>query len=457
MNQPRDTEGRFGTMARQEAAVALIDDVDARLAEARALYGDFVTDHHIALPDRVEDLLARLREQGMNPLLVGGSVRDSFDGTTPKDLDFEVYGGSIDDVQRAASQVGRVDAVGKTYGVLKMNLGPDADIDLSVPRRDNKVGIGHRGFTVDMDPTLGVSEAAERRDFTINAMAYDPARRVLIDPHGGRRDLDDGILRHVSPAFAEDPLRVLRGMQFSARFGMYVHPDTAEFARSLRPEASSLHNTGVSEEWAKWARKSRRPSDGLRALRQTGWDAEFPGLAEINDAHLAVEVNSTNMVMREAQAYAGRYDERVVLGAVLMRRMSEADAEKFAARTILGKDAQKRAVLLARDDRPLPNTAAEAREQALSGATIRERCLMVAGRGNVDRAADALHRSAQEGVTDGSEKDLLVGEDIMATAPGVRPGRWIAETVNAARLAQARGEFRDRDTALEWLAANKPS
>lgn len=89
-----------------------------------------------------------------------------------------------------------------------MTLASGEDIDLSVPRRENKVGVGYRGFSVAVDPTLSVSEAAARRDFTVNAMSYDSNLRVLIDPHGGRADLEARLLRHVSDAFDEDPLRV---------------------------------------------------------------------------------------------------------------------------------------------------------------------------------------------------------------------------------------------------------
>lgn len=454
MNQPRDRAGRFGrTPERPESVSDLSGD---RLAEARAAYGDFVSDHHIELPAPVENLLDRLRAAGMNPLLVGGSVRDSFDGTTSKDLDFEVYGASTDQLHQAASEVGQVNAVGKKYGVLKMTLG-DEDIDLSVPRRDNKTGVGHRDFTVDVDPGMSVTEASSRRDFTINAMSYDPRLGVLIDPHGGRRDLEDGVLRHVSPAFAEDPLRVIRGMQFAARFNMTMDPDTVSFSQSLRVEASSLHNSGMSEEWAKWARKSRRPSDGLRVLAQTEWDREFDGLAEINDAQLRNDVDSTLQVLRESQAYAGRFDERVVLAAVIMRRMDSATAAKFASRTIEGGRAQRRARLIAHDERPLPATPEQAREQAYTGATVRERCLLVAGSGLGDRAAEALRLAAQEGVTDAPEADLVSGEDIMAASAGVRPGHWIADTVARVRVAQARGEFRDRVGALSWLQQNPPT
>lgn len=211
-------------------------DLD-RINAAIERYGECVTPLVIPIPPSVQPVLHGLRQAGLRPLLVGGSVRDSFDGHPPKDLDFEVYGGSVAEVSKVLAAHGRVDEVGKEFGVLKMRTQDGIDLDVSVPRRENKVGVGHRGFQVEVDPGLSVHDAAARRDFTVNAMSYDPELGVLVDPHHGKADLDSKVLRHTSEAFSEDPLRVLRGMQFASRYGMTMASATARLSRTLADES----------------------------------------------------------------------------------------------------------------------------------------------------------------------------------------------------------------------------
>lgn len=183
-------------------------------------------------------------------MLVGGWVRDTLLGIGSKDIDIEVYGIADPDVLAAAlSVIGPVTEAGRKFGVFKVRSG-DAEIDVSLPRREVKVGAGHRGFTVIPASDLGFAEALSRRDFTINALMADPLTGEITDCHGGVADLRAGVLRHTSPAFAEDALRVLRGVQFAARFGFTMTPGTAERHfdedRSALPDAPDF---AAAESW----------------------------------------------------------------------------------------------------------------------------------------------------------------------------------------------------------------
>ncbi len=131
--------------------------------------------------------------------------------------------------------------------------------DFSVPRRDSKTGSSHIGFRHTFDPRITPREAASRRDFTINAMAWDPIAHELLDFFGGREDLENRVLRATSAAFSEDPLRVLRGMQFACRFDLTLDPATAEMSRAIRIEYSTLAKERVAEEFMKWATKATHP------------------------------------------------------------------------------------------------------------------------------------------------------------------------------------------------------
>ena len=212
--------------------------------------------------------------------LVGGCVRDALIGTEGKDFDLEVFGIDSGTLIRALSPWGRTDTVGRSFGVVKLSI-PGHTFDFSLPRRDSKTGPGHRGFEVDVDPGLSPREAAARRDFTVNAMMYDPRRGELLDFFGGESDLQNRILRHTSPAFSEDPLRVLRGMQFASRFELTAAPETLELCRSISGTYGELAIERVREEWMKWATKSVLPSAGLRFLRDAGWLEHFPEVAAL--------------------------------------------------------------------------------------------------------------------------------------------------------------------------------
>ncbi len=218
--------------------------------------------------------VARLaREAGGRALLVGGSVRDGLLGASVKDVDLEVFGLSPDTLKRELSRRFELDLVGQSFGVIKLH---HLNVDVSLPRRESKRGLGHKGFDIDSDPSLSIPEAASRRDFTVNAIYRDPLTGEIIDPYGGADDLRRKILRHVSSKFVEDPLRVLRGMQFVARFGLTPAPETIAVCRTIEPEG--LPPERQFEEWAKLLEKGVFISKGLEFLRATGWTRHYPEL-----------------------------------------------------------------------------------------------------------------------------------------------------------------------------------
>lgn len=233
------------------------------------------------LPPPLLAALQALRSAGGQPRLVGGSVRDWLLGLEPKDFDIEVFGLDYEKLGRALTAFGPTDVVGRSFGVLKVRI-EGTEYDFSLPRRESKTGAGHRGFAVEPDPQLTEAEAAARRDFTLNSIAYDPFAQRLIDPHGGERDLKAKILRHTSAAFSEDPLRVLRGFQLAARFDFSLAPETAALCHSIRDAYNELPVERVWGEWDKWATKSAKPSRGLQVLKQTGWLAHFPEIAALD-------------------------------------------------------------------------------------------------------------------------------------------------------------------------------
>ena len=220
--------------------------------------------------------MRELDAAGFRALIVGGAVRDALLGLDPKDFDIEVYGVSYDTLAQILAKHGRVDLVGKSFGVVKLE-----GHDFSVPRRDSKTGTLHRDFEATFDPAITPKEAASRRDFTINAMAFDPVSRELLDFFGGQDDLQNRVLRATSEAFSEDPLRVLRGMQFACRFDLQLDSATAQMARTISDQYSTIAMERIAEEFNKWALKSTKPGLIGRYLLETGWISHFPEIERL--------------------------------------------------------------------------------------------------------------------------------------------------------------------------------
>jgi tRNA nucleotidyltransferase (CCA-adding enzyme) len=225
----------------------------------------------LELPAGIARLLASLREAGGRPYLVGGAVRDALLGLPLQDWDVEVFALPPEQLEAVLASLGKIDAVGQSFRVYKLSgvEGVSGALDVSLPRRDSKVGPGHRGIGVTGDPALPIEEAARRRDFTINALLFDPATGELVDPWGGRADLEARRLRAVDAAtFGDDPLRALRALQFAARFELQVDEATARLCAAM--PLHELPAERVFGEIEKLLLKARRPSLGLALAREWG-------------------------------------------------------------------------------------------------------------------------------------------------------------------------------------------
>lgn len=270
----------------------------------------------------VVDIARRVQAAGGRALMVGGSVRDLLLGEARvKDVDLEVFGVAPEALCRTLGAAYAFDACGASFGVLKVK---HLDIDVALPRREAKRGTGHRGFDVFADPAMSVRDAAARRDFTVNALYYDPLAERLEDPYGGRADLGARILRHVSARFAEDPLRVLRGMQFTARFDLDPAPETVAVCRTMTIE--DLPPERLFEEWRKLLTKGTAIGKGLAFLRATGWTRYFPELAALigcaQDPHWHPEGDVWNHTCLCLDAFARRRmgdpEEDLVVGLAVL-------------------------------------------------------------------------------------------------------------------------------------------
>ncbi|SFV68146.1 tRNA nucleotidyltransferase [hydrothermal vent metagenome] len=225
------------------------------------------------IPQILHSISSVLQTHGARAVLVGGAVRDAVMNLPVKDYDIEVYGiADFEALAQLLEPFGRVNTVGKSFGVLKLCIGGEV-YDFALPRTERKTGTGHRGFEVTVDGSLDFATAAKRRDFTVNALGFDIQSDEIIDPFGGMDDMGKKILRHIDDAtFAEDPLRVYRAVQFAARFDMQVAEETAMLCRRMVAARAldELPRERVYEEWKKLLLKAYRPSKGFELMHEWG-------------------------------------------------------------------------------------------------------------------------------------------------------------------------------------------
>jgi tRNA nucleotidyltransferase (CCA-adding enzyme) len=247
-------------------------------------------------PPRVLELARALKQAGARTFMVGGWVRDRVarrlrgesGSSLEGEIDLEVYHLAAPRLAEELSRFGRVNLVGEAFAVYRVSPDPareddasPAHFDVSLPRKDSKVAPGHRGFAVTGDPDLSLREATRRRDFTVNALLYDPLADELVDLWGGADDLRAGVLRAVDPAtFVEDSLRVLRAIQLAARLEFQIDPETVALCREV--PLGDLPAERIWGEMEKLLLKAKRPSLGLHwADRLRVVEKIFPELAAL--------------------------------------------------------------------------------------------------------------------------------------------------------------------------------
>ncbi|MDR0534939.1 MAG: HD domain-containing protein [Puniceicoccales bacterium] len=439
----------------------------------------------------VRDVIADIAAAGGRALLVGGCVRDALLGHASKDMDIEVHNLSADALRPVLARRHSIITVGQSFGVFKLR---GLDVDVSLPRRESKNGVGHRGFAVWGDPRMSLREAASRRDFTINAVYWDPATGALLDPCGGLRDLESRILRHTSPSFADDPLRVLRAMQFLARFQFSPAPETVALCRSIDPE--NLPAERIFEEWLKLILKGEKPSLGLGFLRECGWVRHYPelealiGVPQDPEWHPEGDVWAHTAFCLDAFA-ARRMGDRVedtVVGlavlchdfgkALTTRRESDgrwhayghemagvAPARAFIERMTRQRDIVESVLPLVECHmRPLELWRANAGNGAIRRLARKvgriDRLIRVDeadrnGRpplspGPSPQGAWLAGKAAQLQVQASVPSPILKGRHLIAR--GIEPSPRFREILDQAFEAQLDGEITDLDSALSWLA-----
>ncbi|MFI5400913.1 MAG: CCA tRNA nucleotidyltransferase [SAR324 cluster bacterium] len=430
-------------------------------------------------------------QEGGRTVLVGGWVRDCLLGIPhSKDFDLEVFGMEPERLKGVLTRFGPVHTVGRHFGVLKLTT-RDGEYDVSVPRRESKTGKGHRGFWVTPDPAMTFEQAAGRRDFTINAMGYSLVDSAFLDPFRGYEDLRAGLLRHVGPAFGEDPLRVLRAMQFAGRFRLSIVPETIAVCR--QQNLTELARERLWEEFRKLLLRAERPSVGLAYAPKLGVLTLFPELALLEslpaDEGGGTPWLRTLAVVDRAAALQGRdgaaaHARLTLLLAALSHELGRtqpgmsaapydaalaeagaAPTESWLTRLTSELDVRRRAPALVRN---LPQVAALfARRGSLPPGALPRLALkvpiaeiarlaaareaVISGSDAAPQAAWLREAAARDGVWEKPLSPLLKGRHLLEL--GLTPGPHLGELIDEAYELQLDGQLTTLPLALAWARA----
>lgn len=445
----------------------------------------------------IRPVLDAIIATGGTPLVVGGAVRDLVMGIEPKDIDIEVYNLMPEELVACLRAFGDVNQVGASFGVLKITFDM-IDLDISIPRTEQKVGRGHKGFIPTPDPFITPPLASARRDFTMNSMSMD-VDGVIHDPYNGLMDIKDKVLRNTSAAFSEDPLRILRGVQFAARFSMLFGKElTSVCTQGFKDEYKYLSIDRIWGEWKKFFLKGKAPLQGLDFLVSSGWIDHYPEIKVLLNCEQDPEwhpegdvYKHTGYTLKAAYDIAERdglsEDERLVLSLAALchdfgkpiTTVSEASgriaskghdtAGDIPTRTFLERIgcpdhiARKVRKLVAEHmahvgiDAPSHRIVRRLADR-LSPATMTDWIRLVeadqSGRpplakGVPEIAKEMYGMSVALSVSDNKPARILTGKLLIAS--GMTPSRRFSAILDAAYEAQLEGCFSDEKGAILWF------
>jgi len=393
------------------------------------------------IPAPVRALCAAIQTAGGEAWLVGGCVRDHLLGHSPKDLDLEVHKLPAPALKAVLRRAGRVKAVGRSFGVFKLKLGA-LELDVGLPQTASASTPVGGAVAVAGDPWISLPQSARRRDLTVNAIAYDPLSETYADPYSGRADLAARRLRHVDPeTFVEDPLRILRVMQFAARFEFSIAPELVTLCRETPIDALPPERVWI--EFEKLLLKPRRPSVGLAAARQLAiFSRLMPALAAINDPDLGAAIDAAAAMRSEAASPIA-----LMLSVLLHRCPADAEAilDQLRVFTLGGYPVRARVLHSTRAWSSLqtPATDTTLRWLAEEGEIdLIARTAMAAG---APHAAAALSQASFLGIARKPLPALLKGRDLRPL--GITPGPHMGKILKKARVAQLNGDISDREDA----------
>jgi len=406
----------------------------------------------ISYPTQLEALCHTLIDADIRPIIVGGYIRDFFLQQPSKDIDIELYGvATLDEVIPHLQPYGNLNCVGKSFGVLKLTC-KDFEIDFSLPRKDSKIAQGHKGFEITTDVTLTFKEAAKRRDFTINAMGYDIEKEKFLDPYNGKKDLDAHILKAVDIySFAEDPLRVLRIMQFCGRFELTLDTKLQDIAQTMITQGVlfQLPKERIFLEFEKLFIKAKKISYGIEILRKIKGFVYFQELSLLKKQHYYHILNALDTL----NDFSIHKDKKIILSlALLCIYFTKEQTQKFLERFTQNKQILKEVQTL---------LWLEFSFQNLNNYTLYKLATQIdiefysyflyakSLRAHKKEIQILLKKAQELGVLHTPSPPLIKGQDLINE--GLQPSQKFSSILNTCYEAQMKELFTTKEEALIWL------
>ena len=408
----------------------------------------------IDYPNKLNIIFDKLDKYSIKPIIVGGYIRDKLLNLDSKDIDIELYGiDSLQELETILEEFGEVNSVGKSFGVCKLQF-EELDIDFSLPRTDNKVSEGHRGFKITTDSSLDFKTASSRRDFRVNSMGYDVKEKKLLDPFSGRVDIQNHILQAVDILkFDEDPLRVLRAVQFTSRFNFVL-------SRELFLKCKDMIHNGVLDELPKerifveiqkLLLKSPKPSQGLSLLKELGGFTYFQELAILSETKFSRLLERVDFLAKQKIENQNRK-------LALFLTLISSDMSEEKSLTFLGSLTDKKELL--------SEVISMHKKQTLILKNIKDydlyRLAMFVNIESFMYFYEALHlgkeiqtinrlrdRAKELNIFHHKAEALLQGRDLIAL--GLKPSTEFSKLLNEAYEAQMHSLFTSHKEALLWL------
>lgn len=403
----------------------------------------------IKVPDFLTPAIDALHSNGASAVIVGGYIRDTVLGKESKDIDIEVYNISgYDAMMEILKPFGSLSLVGKSFGVLKLFL-EDYDIDFSLPRLETKVSSGHRGFDVILDSQLPYTEAAKRRDFTINSVGYDIKSGSILDPYHGLLDLKNKTLTYVNQkTFIEDPLRVFRALQFCARFELTCSLELVELCRYISDNAliTELAKERIYEELLKLLLKAKKPSIGFLLFDSFHLDRYYPELSLTEDTLRFIDN------MAELKTNDLKTDVILMLSVLIFDFNSAHEVESFLHKLLDEKDIIQEVLNLYIHKNHLAQISSDVitdYEVNILSTKVNIKNLLLIHEAREVRYDEIKEKAIVLDVLTCKPKPLILGRDLIAL--GLEPSPIFSDILNALYDAQLREHFLTYDDAKLWL------
>lgn len=406
-------------------------------------------------PNELNKIFDKLNKYDLKPIIVGGYIRDFYLDKNSKDIDIEVYGlDSIAQLSFILKEFGDIYEVGKSFGVCKLSF-EGLELDFSMPRIDNKVSSGHKGFEVQTQKDLDYKTAASRRDFTINSIGYDTQKKQILDPFNGLVDLKVKLLKIVNKdTFIEDPLRVFRAMGMIGRFELKVDDNTLKLCKFMidKKMLNELSSERIYEELKKLFLKSKKPSIALNFFKDINGFSFFNEL-DIDDTLWNKSISSLdNFAYNTQLEKLTEYKTNIKLSLVLLcYYLDDAKTISFIKKITNNKNTYIYVLETRKNVNLLIN-----KSDTYTLRKIATKVLFI----DIFKITDALKLDMSKikikvntlNIMNKAMPKYIQGKDLISL--GLKPSPKFSEILKLSYEKQLHCEFANKDDALTWLKKN---